>query len=536
MMASTATTERPSASHYSRYDDDGLDSDEEEEERRLSEEHGEAADESGTKRKRSSNNNANETTLTEEDAAAAKQFEEEVRAKAKKARPALKPSDLKSAKGLIYIRRSFPTQVQKYRHVPFSNKVRGAGIKSNKLAQKMNTNTQINAAASYSRSLMTAYREFANEIFPSLAAEDTFLKIEDLGSKKEIKDYLQLMRDEFRKDYLDGIYGIEKTGRILNEMEYGLKVHHQVQDEENYLDSSSARMLPRLGYAAGAEYSEGEEGGNGAETPPASPPAEAVANPYTCSSKKAETGEDRNNVTEAAKEEEDDEPLPFEDDSNDHDVNKSAEGKGSNEEPIMGNVVEKIAEDTTGDMELEPVGENDKDGEVETEVKEKGVDAVNEEMTVEDQTQDTLTGEVETEVKEKGVDAVNEEMTCEAQTQETLTLKFDDDDDDMEFTQNDRFSQVSAVGGINTEDEAAEPALDVGGGKTQGIDDDDDHFSQNDQFSQDEENTERFSQFTQSVGPIFEEDGDGGEEDEGDVDQLGQTMATQNDTQLSMEY
>ena len=156
-------------------------------------------------------------------------------------------------------------------------------------------------------------------------------------------------------------------------------------------------------------------------------------------------------------------------------------------------------------------------------------------MTVEAQTQETLTGEVETEIKEKGVDAVNEEMTCEAQTQETLTLKFDDDDDDMEFTQNDRFSQVSAVGGINTEDEAAEPALDVGGGKTQGIDDDD-HFSQNDQFSQDEENTERFSQFTQSVGPIFEEDGDGGEEDEGDVDQLGQTMATQNDTQLSMEY
>ena len=236
-------------------------------------------------------------------------------------------------------------------------------------------------------------------------------------------------------------------------------------------------------------------------------------------------------MTEAAKEEEDDEPLPFEDDSNDHDANTSAEGKDSNETP-MGNVVEKIAED----MELELVGENDKDGEVETEVKEKGVDAVNEEMTVEDQTQDTLTGEVETEVKEKGVDAVNEEMTCEAQTQETLTLKFDDDDDDMEFTQNDRFSQVSAVGGINTEDEAAEPALDVGGGKTQGIDDDDDHFSQNDQFSQDEENTERFSQFTQSVGPIFEEDGDGGEEDEGDVDQLGQTMATQNDTQLSMEY
>jgi hypothetical protein len=48
---------------------------------------------------------------------------------------------------------------------------------------------------------MGAYRDFANELFPSMAAEDVFLKIEDLGSKKEVKDYVQLMRDKFCKEY-----------------------------------------------------------------------------------------------------------------------------------------------------------------------------------------------------------------------------------------------------------------------------------------------------------------------------------------------
>ena len=104
-----ATTERPSASHYSRYDD-GLDSDEEEEERRLSEQFGEVEEADGTNKRKRSSTNA-ETKLTEEDAAAAKQFEEEVRLKTKKVRPTLQEKDLKSSKGLIFIRRSFPTQV-----------------------------------------------------------------------------------------------------------------------------------------------------------------------------------------------------------------------------------------------------------------------------------------------------------------------------------------------------------------------------------------------------------------------------------------
>ena len=105
-------------------------------------------------------------------------------------------------------------------------------------------------------------------------------KIEDLGSKKEVKDYLEIMRNEFRKEYMEGIYGTEKANRILNELEYGLKVHPMEMDE-NYTgqlgeeggEGSSSRVMPRMGYAAGA-YDDGEEE---EEEGPAVP----VVNPYT---------------------------------------------------------------------------------------------------------------------------------------------------------------------------------------------------------------------------------------------------------------
>lgn len=230
------------ASHYSRYEeDDALDTDEEEEERRLSEQYGEADhrddNDKNQQRKRGrkqQQQRVNTDALTEEDAAAAKEFEEKVRGKAKKARPSLQPAQLKSAKGLLYVRRAFPTLVKKCKSTSTAStsldfiavKSGGATTAPSSIAHKLTIQSQINNAARYSRSLMSAYREFAHELFPSLAAEDVFLKIEDLGSKKEVKDYLQLMRDEFRKEYLEGMYGVEKAGRLLNELEHGLKAVH----------------------------------------------------------------------------------------------------------------------------------------------------------------------------------------------------------------------------------------------------------------------------------------------------------------------
>ena len=212
------------------HDDEELNSEEEEEERLLSAEHGEAADD-GPKRKRP----ASTTAYSEADAAAAKEFEEKV--KAKKSRPTFTPADLKGAKGLVSVRRSFPHLVKFRHHKP----VTGTGVKSSTVAEKMNQQSQLNSAASYTRSLVSAYKNFARSLFPSLAPEDVLLKIEDMGSKKEIKDYLQLMRNDVRKDYLEGIYGDEKTERILQELENGISF--TPKEEEEYVESRPARRM-----------------------------------------------------------------------------------------------------------------------------------------------------------------------------------------------------------------------------------------------------------------------------------------------------
>lgn len=214
------------------YNDDDLNSEEEEEERLLSSQHGKASDD-GPKRKRSA-----ATTYSEADAAAAKEFEEKI--KVKKSRPTLTPAELKGNKGLIVIRRSFPDQI-KYRE---KKPIIGTGSKSSAVAQKMNRQSQINSAASYSRTLLSAYKNFARQLFPSLAPEDVLLKIQDFGSKKEIKDYLQLMRNDVRKEYLEGIYGTEKTERILHELENGVSLSkgEAFVEEEEEVRPVSRRM------------------------------------------------------------------------------------------------------------------------------------------------------------------------------------------------------------------------------------------------------------------------------------------------------
>ncbi|KAL3801109.1 hypothetical protein HJC23_002402 [Cyclotella cryptica] len=222
---SYATANRPPRHND---DDDQLDSEEEEEERLLSAEHGEASEDGPSRRKRT----VNSTGFSEADAAAAKEFEEKVRAK--KPRPALTPADLKGPKGLVVVRRSFPRQC-KFRDPPSSKRAIGTGVKSSKFAQKMNQEAQITAAANYARSLMSSYRSFARSLFPSLAPDDVLLKIEDMGSKKEIKDYLQIMRNEMRREYLEGIYGEEKTERLLHELECGVSRPVETMVDDDYV-------------------------------------------------------------------------------------------------------------------------------------------------------------------------------------------------------------------------------------------------------------------------------------------------------------
>ncbi|KAL9189063.1 hypothetical protein ACHAXT_011553 [Thalassiosira profunda] len=425
-----ATAPRP----YSRYDD-GLSSDEEE--RLLSAQYGEASDDSpGAKRKRSTSATAKLATLTEEDAQAAAEFEEKVTRK--KARPALTAAELKGDKGLVFVRRAFPANVRKFREVPFANKARGAGAKSHELARKINAQGQIKAAADYSRSLMGQYRAFANGLFPSLAAEDVFLKIEDLGSKKEVKDYLQVMRDEMRREYLEGIYGAERAGRILNELEHGLRVHPAVDKGYDgvYDDFGKGAVMSRMGYQANDDDEEEEMGGGGEgeETPPASPPA-AVANPYAKKDEEAAeaTGPegvekdgapandgdvamaDANNKKEAEAKEDDDE----EEEATFSDGEESGEGgpeKGADAAPAD-EAPADVAE--TKEAEAAPADKADEDDEEGATLSVSGDDVeaakANAEEPAEIESNDTpATVEKETEVEEAEPETKDDEVEAAA--------------------------------------------------------------------------------------------------------------------------
>ncbi|KAL3809215.1 hypothetical protein ACHAXA_005422 [Cyclostephanos tholiformis] len=517
-MSSYATANRPAASHYSRYDDDDLDSEEEEEERRLSEQYGEAADSDGggPNRKRGPRTQTN-TALTEEDAAAAKEFEETVRPR-KVQRPTLQPSDLKGARGLIFVRRSFPSRVARYRQES-SRVVRGAGVKSNELARKMNVASQINAAARYSRSLMGAYRDFARELAPSLAAEDAFLKIEDLGSKKDVKDYLQLMRDEFRKEYLTGIYGEEKAARILNELEHGLRASQRPAEDDEFYGASSgggerSSVAPRLGFAVS----------NDEDTPPAAVPI--MANPYTRSTvetiSSAQAFEDDVDSslhvfedTSAGMVREDDDvetdatfTANVENDINITNAHISAElplDKGEGED-CDASTAAPIAAGDVG-IEATALEANGNDYSVDepmTKENELNVAVVDQQFDL-----DEVNGNAFVDVNlnddyanGKNLSNKSQVLTVDDKTQETLTLLESQIGNYDEYSQDERFSQVS----IKFTDEAPTQIP-----CSQG-----DRFSQtqDDRFSQgDNTADERFSQITQTM---FDVDVEINERDAGD--------------------
>lgn len=526
-MSVYATANRPTASSYSsRYADDDLDSEEEEEERRLSEQYGEAGDDSGGTGAARSNKNKRQanTHMTEEDAAAAKEFEEQVRAKKKnkKQTTTLEPIHLKSAKGLIYIRRSFPTQVAKYRHpkngVSSLSSKTIAGSSSNrsaKLAQKIAITSQINAAASYSRNLISAYHDFARELLPTLAPEDVYLKIEDLGSKKEIRDYLQLMRDEFRKVYLTKIYGAEKAERILNELEYGLRSsamiteHQQQQKYDDYDERTN--VVPRLGYAVtndddddddiGAEYfGKGVAATHSSTTrvatneatasfnDEATPTSSSLVQERLVASNDDLAASTRDNLdmprTDIDKDDDDDEEATFEEDDTVTETAKAAIGVYDTEKEEEENEVEE--EVTIPEIEM--------DGSV---------------LPIEDI-------DMQVDDENKKLEVSQTVVDCD-KTQETLTLLMESQIDD--YSQDEPFSQVG-------NEEMAHVLVVVAPTQTDMIvNDDGSHQSQQDDgFSQTQD-----SRFSQTQGVMFEEDVSGNnnvDEDEGvhpPCFELGQT-------------
>ena len=194
---------------------------EQEQERLLTEQHGEA-----NEALPSSNSNKRQS-----DADIANALNSTDAVKKKKPRMTLTSSKLTGPEGLIRIRHDFNRI--KYR-IPKLTKAM-----DRKVAKKKQFDREIHSSAVYMAKIMQAYQEFASDIAPNMHYSDTFIKIRDMGSKKEVRDYLNVMRQEVCKDHLEKIYGKDKAEKFVDEFENGIQSRGGGEDEflhDNYQD------------------------------------------------------------------------------------------------------------------------------------------------------------------------------------------------------------------------------------------------------------------------------------------------------------
>jgi len=180
---------------------------EEEQERLLSEQHGEASESAGKKRGAETDADIAQALISSDAAAAT--------LRRTKARPTLSEQALMGPHGLLRIRRELSSKI-KYR-APSRKALSQAGSNAKRL------DLEINAAAVYSAQLIGSYQRFCTDLMPTWHYVDTLRKVEDLGSKKSIRLFIQNMRDEVCRENLTRVCGKEKADRLLNELEHGLK-------------------------------------------------------------------------------------------------------------------------------------------------------------------------------------------------------------------------------------------------------------------------------------------------------------------------
>ena len=174
-------------------EEERLAQEEEEEERRLSTANGEASEAPSSKKRKQTDQEIADLYAST--------------AKKRKPRVTLQPTHLTGADGLIRIRSDFT---------------------SLKYPQKRSC---LDSAATYSRSLIQAYKGWAYNLFPGLAFEDVLSRVETFGSKREIKSHLTHMRTDVRNAHLERIFGRERAERMVNELEDGLKQQQHIDDE-----------------------------------------------------------------------------------------------------------------------------------------------------------------------------------------------------------------------------------------------------------------------------------------------------------------
>lgn len=244
-------TSFPGLQHSSSDSDDHDDTDSEAEdlEASLSRQYGEAAEAPATAAGAGGTKKRGADDINEEDIA--NRYEKAAKKKKQRPkRPELTERHLTGPEGLIRIPREFPA-VLRYTAIPTSSSSSG---RSKSRA----------AAASYALSLVEAYKSFCYTLCPPMAFEDTLLKIERLGSKREVKAYLEQMRQDVRNQHVEKVLGKEKAERILQQLHDALQQQHQQLQHQAPDDAP-----PVDGATVGASAA-----GGGARVPPAAPPNE----------------------------------------------------------------------------------------------------------------------------------------------------------------------------------------------------------------------------------------------------------------------
>ncbi len=237
-------------------EEDQLLREEREQERLLSEQHGEASEDpaSGTSRKRQSDAEIADA-LNSNDASVKK----------KKPRLKLTEEKLTGADGLIRVRHEF-TSKARYRQ---PNPINMKNVKDKKAAKRKQFERDVKASAQYVSKLMNCYREFAMDIAPNMHYNDTFLRIQELGKKKMVREYLESMRLEICREQLEKQHGRDKAEKYMHELDHGLTLNRdEYGDDMMFEDVGGIGTRRSTNLTEGSSNEEPSSPNDGTRAPP----------------------------------------------------------------------------------------------------------------------------------------------------------------------------------------------------------------------------------------------------------------------------
>jgi hypothetical protein len=165
-------------------------------------------------------------------------------------RPTLSTSDLIGPNGVIKLPFEMARIIKPLQHLLSSTTPLSSDL-------SVQDKRYLNQMATYSQQLIDGYHNFCHDLFPYAAYEDVMARISKLGSKKEIKNYLdQLRTDLVRNRHIESVCGRERCDRILHE----LSQENNIQlVEDAMLNTSRSTTEADAGTSTAERLRQGEE-------------------------------------------------------------------------------------------------------------------------------------------------------------------------------------------------------------------------------------------------------------------------------------